>query len=348
MVLLLPDNGTDRWSKMDTMLVENGQFAYGLYTPENLLMRAIPVSNRYPDYSQSARFFAENGTVTIRFYVDKETERPEIESDAPVNKEMIAVENHIFDTFYRKLLHELYKLEEAKLDSTPEYSELEAELKESRFRSEKYVLEYARCNIGLVGLHYVEELLYKKEDRCKDITEDELTTLFNDIYAPKFPDSSISTGIRSYIASRDIRPGGRFIDFTAPDLDGTNHTLSEEIKGKVALIDFWASWCGPCRKNSKQMVPIYETWRDRGFTIVGIARERDNDLAMRKAIESDGYQWLNLIELNDRTHIFDLYGLRYSAGGTVLVDRDGSIIAVNPKPEEVEKYLNEQIKKGKW
>lgn len=339
MVLLLPDNGTDRWSKMDTIWVDNGRFAHNIYAQENVMMCAIPHADGCNDYSQRARFFVENGTVKIRFYADKETERAQVESDAPLNKEMNAVEKHIFETFDRMLLQERHRLEAEGFDDTPEYNKVEEGLRESRYRGEKYVFEYARRNVNLVGLHYLEELLYN-DDRCKDITEKELLALFNDVYAPKFPDSSISKSIRSYIASREIRPGGHFIDFTAPDLDGNSHTLSEEIAGKIALIDLWASWCGPCRRNSKQMIPIYEAYRDRGFTIVGVARERDNDKAMRKAIESDGYPWLNLIELNNRANIFDSYGLRYSAGGTVLVNRDGTIIAVNPKPEEVEKLIN--------
>lgn len=338
MVLLVPANGTERWSKTYTIRVNDGQFCHEISTNENVVMHAIPCNDKEIDYSQTARFFVEDGTVTIRFYVDKETERPEVESGAPLNKELIALNKYIFDTFKRDHWMRLDRLEKTGPDTTEVYRNEEKELSEGRKKGERYALDYARNNINLVGMFYLEDLLYN-EERCEDITEEELTTLFDNAYAPKFPDSSISTGIRSYIASRNIRPEGRFIDFTAPDLDGRDHTLSEEIAGKVALIDFRASWCGPCRRNSQAMIPIYEAFRERGFTIVGVARERNDDAAMRKAIEHDGYPWLNLIELNDKAHIFDLYGLRYSAGGTVLIDRNGTILAINPKPEEVREIL---------
>ncbi|MEE0362703.1 MAG: TlpA disulfide reductase family protein, partial [Prevotella sp.] len=138
-----------------------------------------------------------------------------------------------------------------------------------------------------------------------------------------------------------VKVGGRYVNFTAPDLEGNYHKVSEEIKGKVALIDFWASWCGPCRRHSRSLIPVYEKYKDRGFTIVGVARERDAE-AMRKAIGRDKYPWLNLIELNDRIKLWNQYGIR-GGGGTFLVDRNGIILAVDPTAEEVEAILREVL-----
>ena len=107
------------------------------------------------------------------------------------------------------------------------------------------------------------------------------------------------------IASMNVKVGGSYIDFTAPDLEGNMVKLSDQIKGKVALIDLWASWCGPCRRLSSSMIPVYETFKDKGFTVVGIARENNNTDAMKKAIEQDKYPWLNLVELNDKGNIWE-------------------------------------------
>ena len=86
------------------------------------------------------------------------------------------------------------------------------------------------------------------------------------------------------------------------------------------------------------MIPIYEKYKERGFTIVGVAREEKRE-NMASALANDGYPWLNLLELNDENKIWSKYGVSYSGGITILVDRDGTILAIRPTAEEVEKIL---------
>ncbi len=138
-------------------------------------------------------------------------------------------------------------------------------------------------------------------------------------------------------------PGNKFIDFTAPDLDGCNKTLSELIDGKIAVIDLWASWCGPCRRHSISMIPLYEKYRDRGFEIVGVARENGSTDAMRRAISADGYQWINLVELNDRAGIWNKYGAGNAGGTVILVGRDGVILEVDPDASRIEEILRQEL-----
>lgn len=141
----------------------------------------------------------------------------------------------------------------------------------------------------------------------------------------------------------NIRPGGHYVDFEAPDLEGCKVKLSDVIKGKVAIIDLWASWCMPCRAKAKAMIPLYEKYKDRGFKIVGVAREFKNTDRMKQAIKQDGYPWLQLVELDDSYQIWTRYMLGNAGGGVFVVDRDGKILAVNPKPEEVQKILEQKL-----
>ena len=146
-----------------------------------------------------------------------------------------------------------------------------------------------------------------------------------------------------YFSPEEVNIKQGLVDFSAPDLEGNMVKLSDQIKGKVALIDLWASWCGPCRRLSSSMIPIYEAFKDKGFTVVGIARENNNTDAMKKAIEQDKYPWLNLVELNDKGNIWEMYGAGNSGGCTYLVDKDGKILAIHPSAEEVTKILTEML-----
>ena len=92
-------------------------------------------------------------------------------------------------------------------------------------------------------------------------------------------------------------------------------------------------------RTSKSFVPLWEKYRDKGFTIVGIAREKNDTRAMEGAIERLGLPWLNLVELNDNDKIWMKYGADNKAGRVILVDSGGKIVAVDFDAAELEKHL---------
>ena len=88
------------------------------------------------------------------------------------------------------------------------------------------------------------------------------------------------------------------------------------------------------------MIPVYEEYKDKGFTILGVAREMNNSENMEKAIEKYKFTWLNLIELDDQNKIWRKYDIPFSGGGTFLIAEDGDIVAIDPTAEEVRDYLS--------
>jgi len=161
----------------------------------------------------------------------------------------------------------------------------------------------------------------------------------------KYPDHPYNKRASDLIAAYDkIKVGGDFIDFTLPDIDGNKITLSQVIKGKISLIDLWASWCGSCIIISRSMIPVYNEFKNSGFTIIGVANEIDNTDKLRMALEREKFPWLNLVEINNQNAIWSKYRIPNAAGGTFLVDKDGKILAISPSAEEVRTILTKKLK----
>lgn len=167
--------------------------------------------------------------------------------------------------------------------------------------------------------------------------------IYDRAFADRYPAHPYHEQVEHARKSLKTGIGGRYIDFTLPATEGRPTTLSAVIDGKIALLDLWASWCRPCRLRSRNTIPIYEKYRSRGFVVVGVAREFKNDKAWRTALEHDAYPWLNLLEMDDSTKLWEQYGLNSAAGQTYLIDRDGTILAINPMADELERLLREKL-----
>lgn len=147
-------------------------------------------------------------------------------------------------------------------------------------------------------------------------------------YRRLYPDNDLTLATDALLSDLErIAPGRPAPDFSAPSLDGQRYRLSELLKGNaVTVLDCWASWCGPCRKHSRELIPLYEKYRDRGMAVVGVAREYDSLDDMRAAVEKDGYPWIQLYDLDGAEGIWNLYGLSTAGGGIFLIDSEGKII----------------------
>lgn len=257
-----------------------------------------------------------------------------------LEKQLVATEDRSKKESLRAKLYEMYDSGEA---YTPEAYELMKLSKELNMRFYNWEKEYIRNDSSIVNYSLlVNQMLRDSEFAKPDIPF--YIDLYNTVYSKKYPDHPYTEKMLYAIASySSIKVGGSYVDFTAPDFSGDSVRLSDQIKGKVALIDLWASWCGPCRTNSKSMIPVYNDYKDRGFTIVGIARESELTAAVNAA-KKDNYPWLNLVEVGDAGKIWEKYGLGNSGGGSFLVDKDGKILAVAPTAEEVRTILGKMLK----
>jgi peroxiredoxin len=126
-------------------------------------------------------------------------------------------------------------------------------------------------------------------------------------------------------------------DFTQNNPEGEEVSLSD-FRGKVVLIDFWASWCGPCRRENPNVVKLYEKYKDQGFEIIGVSLDRKKDRWLQ-AIEADGLAWPHVSDLKGwQNEVAQLYGVG-SIPHTVLLDREGKIIAQKLRGPALESKL---------
>ena len=133
--------------------------------------------------------------------------------------------------------------------------------------------------------------------------------------------------------------GGTAPDFKQATPDGKQFGLSD-LRGKVVLIDFWASWCGPCRRENPNVVKLYNRFKDKGFDILGVSLDTDRARWLG-AIEADGLVWPQVSDLKGwQNEVGQLYGVR-SIPHTVLVDREGKIIAKNLRGAALEAKVAE-------
>ena len=131
-------------------------------------------------------------------------------------------------------------------------------------------------------------------------------------------------------------------EFTIPDVNGKLVNL-KDFKGKYVLIDFWASWCAPCRKANPTLVKAYKTYNKRNFTIIGVSVDKSKE-GWLKAVKKDKLTWTNLSNANGWDEVSDTYGVK-SVPQNFLLDPQGIIIAKNIESEHLMDKLNTLLPK---
>lgn len=142
-----------------------------------------------------------------------------------------------------------------------------------------------------------------------------------------------------YSASAPMPEDGKMSEIALPDTAGRIISLAS-LKGQIVLVDFWASWCGPCRRENPAVVKLYEKYHKDGFEIYGVSVDRDK-ASWVKGIREDGIKWLQVSDLkywsSPVLKQFNVQGIPY----TILVDREGNILAKGLRGEALTAKLQE-------
>ena len=138
-----------------------------------------------------------------------------------------------------------------------------------------------------------------------------------------------------------IHEGQKAPDILLPNAKGDSILLSGTLKNnKYVLIDFWASWCGPCRRTVPGLKKLYNKYHGKGLEIYSISLD-ENASAWKKAIFEDGTNWLHVID--KQGNIANIWGVSFIPN-TFLLDEKQNVIAVNAEPDELDKFLKDKLK----
>jgi len=199
--------------------------------------------------------------------------------------------------------------------------------------SKDYILKNGKSVVAAY-LAISNAYAYSLED-LKAINKAMDPSIANSAYVKKLAEREIILG--------KVETGQPAPEFTMNDTTGKPISLSS-LKGKVVLVDFWASWCGPCRAENPNVVAAYKRFSSKGFTVFGVSLDTDKDKWLQ-AIAKDGLTW---------PHVSDLIGWDNAAAkqygvmsipASYLLDKEGKIIASNLRGEELVKKLEELLGK---
>lgn len=316
--------------KMDSAVVKGGAFEFK-GTPDSVTVSRY-VTYRKNGMRMTAMVFIEKGDITLNMGTE-------------ANKVAGTMCNDAYQQFMDKFvainkeMSEIYQ--KSKTDTTltdDQRKDLEKQLAEKDSLGTEIVYNCINENINnLVGVQLLTSYANAFETA-------KVKALLDKVPAAYSADKDI-VALKEHIATIEkTEVGQKFIDFAMNTPEGKEVKLSDFIsQNKYTLIDFWASWCGPCRAEMPNVVAAYNAFKAKGFGIVGVSLD-NNAEAWKKAIKDLNITWVQMSDLKGWScEGAKLYGVR-AIPATVLVDQEGTIVARNLRGEELAAKLGELLK----
>lgn len=327
---------------VDSALIANGNFTIqgNILNPVN---GGLVIDHKGVGLAQ-----LDSAADVLTLYIDKGTTTitgPDSVSKATISGSKINDENKLLNSQLKPINDKAKKLAAMKNAATSQSSadfkgSLQAQYKalqnEQKSVIKKFIIEHPDSYLSLTSLYYVDG---------PSPNPAELDSLYN-LLSPDLKATETAKNFRTALEPlRHTAPGVMAPDFTQNDVNGNPVKLSS-FRGKYVLVDFWASWCPPCREENPNVVKAYNKYKDKNFTILGVSLDRPTGKAdWLAAIKSDGLAWTQVSDLKYWNNEAAAMYYVTSIPANFLIGPDGKIIARNLRGDDLDAKLNELLVK---
>ena len=214
---------------------------------------------------------------------------------------------------------------------------------EEKTYTQQTILQSTNSSLSLFILSTYQGMARDPNFRVNGFTDVEVVGMLNDVLT-KFPERTDMAGIRNSIEAGIPKlkwVGKQAPEISLPDTEGRTVRLSS-FRGKYVLVDFWASWCGPCRHENPNVVQAFNQFKNKNFTILGVSLDRPGQKEnWIKAIKEDNLTWTHISDLKFwQSEVVPVYQVG-SIPFNVLVDPNGKVVAENLRGSALEQKLHE-------
>lgn len=330
---------------LDTAVVENGKFTFKGIS-EKPKERLLFIEGK--DQEGAILVYTEEGHIDVTVNKDtlfNSTVKGTVNNDAQTKYTKMAKEAGKLDKEFQEKNMEVFNKAKAENDTATQNRIIKQYQDMSKENNKKYVAFIEENPNALITIKAFPPLFQDQDKKSSDIKP------LYDKLSPEVKETELGKKIGEHLtkmaeieaAQAKVAEGTMAPDFSAATPDGKTLSLKEAM-GKVTIIDFWASWCGPCRQENPNVVAMYNELHGKGLNIIGVSLDQNAD-KWKEAIAADKLTWQHISNLKGWD---DPIAKEYGVNGipaTFILDGSGKIVAKNLRGEELKAKIKELLAK---